>query len=423
MNNKTSFVKNVLVMVSGTAIAQIISFLAIPVITRMYGPEAYGILGVYIAVAALLIPISALTYPIAIVLPNSQRRAEKIASVSIYTTILLTLFILIIISVFKNHLLLIFNLEVIGNYIFLLPLVILFSGIHQTLEQWNIRELRYKRLANATAIHSIIHNSMIIGLGLISPFHHILIIMETLKNALKAILISFKSFSIYNVKNILNINFKKLFLTARNYKDFPIYRAPEVLLSSSSQAIPILLLSSFFGPSVVGFYTLSKTVLAAPTQLIGKSIGDVIYPKLSNAFNESRDIQKLVTKSTLYLAVLGVLPFGIVILFGPQLFSLVFGEEWNMAGEFARWLSLWSYCLFINIPAVKALPVLSAQAFHLKFTVILLIVRTFSMIFAYHFTQNEIEVVKYAAISSSILNIFLILITIKLSKNLNSKQI
>jgi O-antigen/teichoic acid export membrane protein len=48
-------------------------------------------------------------------------------------------------------------------------------------------------------------------------------------------------------------------------------------------------------------------------------------------------------------------------LFGPWLFSLVFGEAWAVAGEYARWLALFFLFNFINKPSVASVPVLGIQ--------------------------------------------------------------
>lgn len=60
-------------MASGTAMAQVISMLLAPIITRLYGPEAYGMMGTFMAIIGIFTPIAALTYPIAIVLPKIMK--------------------------------------------------------------------------------------------------------------------------------------------------------------------------------------------------------------------------------------------------------------------------------------------------------------------------------------------------------------
>lgn len=58
---------------------------------------------------------------------------------------------------------------------------------------------------------------------------------------------------------------------------------------------------------------------------------------------------------------ISLIPFGCVFLFGPMLFSLVFGAEWFVAGEYARWLALFFLFNFVNKPSVASVPVLGIQ--------------------------------------------------------------
>src|SRR5699024_7637402 len=58
------FVRNVFIVASGAVGAQILSLLLYPIITRLYGPEAFGVLGTFTALTKIVIPIAALTYPV-----------------------------------------------------------------------------------------------------------------------------------------------------------------------------------------------------------------------------------------------------------------------------------------------------------------------------------------------------------------------
>ena len=69
----------------------------------------------------------------------------------------------------------------------------------------------------------------------------------------------------------------------------------------------------------------------------------------------------LIIKATGWLACIGCVPFGVVVVLGPWLFSTIFGVEWIIAGEYARWLALFFFFNFINKPSVVAVPVLGIQ--------------------------------------------------------------
>src|SRR5699024_12287359 len=81
------FVRNVVIMASGTAAAQAISLALTPIITRLYGPEAYGLMGVFMAIIQTIAPVAALTYPIAVVLPKRDEDAKGLMKLYWYISI------------------------------------------------------------------------------------------------------------------------------------------------------------------------------------------------------------------------------------------------------------------------------------------------------------------------------------------------
>lgn len=56
------FVRNVATLAAGTAAAQAIAMVFSPIITRLYGPEAFGLLAIFTSVVGLLSAGVALSY-------------------------------------------------------------------------------------------------------------------------------------------------------------------------------------------------------------------------------------------------------------------------------------------------------------------------------------------------------------------------
>ena len=69
---KNSFLKNIVLVVSGTALAQLISILFTPILTRLYSPESFGVLGSFNAILSFILPLAALNYPASIVLAKDN---------------------------------------------------------------------------------------------------------------------------------------------------------------------------------------------------------------------------------------------------------------------------------------------------------------------------------------------------------------
>ncbi|MCI0590960.1 MAG: oligosaccharide flippase family protein, partial [Gammaproteobacteria bacterium] len=187
-----------------------------------------------------------------------------------------------------------------------------------------------------------------------------------------------------------------------------LYRTPQIFINAVSQSLPVLMLASFFGPAQAGFYAIGRAVLGVPSTLIGQSVGDVFYPRIAEAAHNGENLTRLILKATLALAVAGFAPFAIVVAFGPWLFGYVFGAEWVTAGEYARWLALWMFFMFLNNPSVNALPILSAQGFHLIFTIFTIATRVIMLAAGYYVFDSDLVAVALFGASGAIINILLI---------------
>ena len=49
-----NFFRNILILMTGTVSIQLLNFLLTPVITRLYTPEAFGALGLFLSIISLL---------------------------------------------------------------------------------------------------------------------------------------------------------------------------------------------------------------------------------------------------------------------------------------------------------------------------------------------------------------------------------
>ena len=64
------FLRHVLTLVTGTAVAQAVSFLMTMVLARVYSPHDMGMLATYTSVAGIVMAVAALRYDMAVMLPR-----------------------------------------------------------------------------------------------------------------------------------------------------------------------------------------------------------------------------------------------------------------------------------------------------------------------------------------------------------------
>ena len=388
-----------------------------PLITRLYGPEAYGIQGVFVSIAGIIGTVAAMTYPIAIVLPKSDADALGLARLSMLLAIVISLLVTLALFLFGPQILSLLNTQEISPFLYLIPASMLISVASAVVGQWLIRKKAFILTAKVSVWQSLLISSAKTALGYVHPTAAVLIVTNALGGLLSPALMLLGLRR--GRKNLAGETETKgsephlsLWTLARRHRDFPLLRAPQVLLNAASQSLPILLLSSYFGASAVGFYSIAIAVLAAPAGLIGDSVMQVFYPRFNDAMHKGEDPSALMLKATIGMGLLGLLPFSVVVAFGPFLFDTVFGSAWRTAGDYARWLAIWSFFAFVNRPAVAAIPVIRIQAIFLIYEIMSVLLRVSALYIGFTILRSDIRAVQAFSAAGAALNISLILYVI-----------
>jgi O-antigen/teichoic acid export membrane protein len=415
---KSAFLRNVAVIAGGTVFAQLVTIAFSPIITRLYGPGAFGVLGVFLSVVTILSTISSLCYVHAVVLPKEDADGLRILYLSLKIAAIISLISAGIVIPFRQNIAVLLGMEAIAPYFFLVPISVFFAALAQGYDQWLIRKKHFRASSTITIIQSLSLNGLKTGIGFFAPFAVVLIGLSTLGHGIHALLSAV--FSRQSRQRVREIMVKqdqgRIRELANEYRDFPYYRTPQVFLNSISRNLPALLLASLFGPASAGLYAIGIRVLTLPSSLISQALGKVFLPRITEAAHRGENMQGLIIKATLGLASVGIIPYGLVIVLGPWLFGLVFGDEWVRAGEYARWLALWLYFGFMNVPSVQATAVLGLQRWMLTYELITVALRVFSLIIGFFLFHSDLTVIILFSIVGIACNCFLIINVILLSR-------
>jgi O-antigen/teichoic acid export membrane protein len=386
-----------------------------PLITRLYGPENFGVLGTFTAVVTVAMPIAALSYPLAIVLPKRDSDALGLARLSIIIAGVTSALFAIVLLAFNKPITTILSLQAISEFTILIPVMMFVSTCLSVVSQWLIRKKQFGPTAKVSIIHALILNLAKVSSGVVAPYATSLLTLATFGNALRAAMLFLVARQGRSPTNFPQENSSLRELARRHY-DFALYRSPQILVNSLSQTLPILLLATYFGPASAGFYALGKSVLGMPAALIGRSVADVFYPRINEAALNQERCDKLIIKATVALAAVGIVPFGLVAAAGPWMFALVFGEEWRAAGDYARWLSLWFYFGFMNTPCVGAIPVLGLQRGFLGYEVLSILMRVAALAIGFRLYSSDTVAVALFSLAGIILNALLIVAVVAIAK-------
>ena len=331
---KSEFAKNVLTLMTGTTIAQAIPIAISPILTRLYSPKDFGIYALFIAIVSILASVINGRYELAIMLPKKDEDAINIFALGFIINSTLSGILLIIISLFNGYFVKLLNNSEIGIWLYFIPFVVFFLGLFNLLSYYNNRLKNYKDLAKANVIKSIVMAVVQLGIGFIKQGAAGLISGQLLSQLfantklLKNIFIDK-----YLVSKISKL---KIFSLAKRYKKFPLFSIWAVLANTLSKHLTNILISTFFNVATLGFYSLVQRVLDMPSTLIGNSIAQVFFEEATQEKKDNGRVSKTFNATLKKLLIISVPIFILIFLTIEDLFAIVFGEEWRVAGKYAK---------------------------------------------------------------------------------------
>lgn len=366
---KNNFLRNVGVLLSGTVVGQVLAVISAPLLTRLYSPEDFGLFAVYAGLLSIFTIIASMRYELAIPLPEDDQTAADIVVLSLTIVMCTSIISALFVFFFGDWLVMKIGVPALGNKIWLLPLGVVFIGLYQVLNFWCIRKKRFFDIGQ-TRIKQSTTTVIIQLLG--SKFGSVtLIIGHTIGQFIGGGVLVRSALSYPEFRKIKQVRFKEI---AMRYKQFPIYSTFSGLFNEAGQQLPTLMFASLFSPAAAGLYALTRRVLAMPMTMIGSAVANVFLSNAADAYREGR-IASLVELIHNKLAHIAMPPVIVLIAAGPDIFSLLFGEHWEEAGVFARWMAPWLYIVFITSPLSCLFEVMEKQKHGAVLQCILLAVR------------------------------------------------
>lgn len=340
MKIKSDFAKNVLTVLSGSSIALVIPLLISPLLSRIFSPEQFGYLALYVSMCAIGVVIASGRFELTIVLAPSNRYAYYLAMVAFGLTALFCVVFFVGLGVLA-----LFRPEFIERYlpipiVFpLLPVGIFLLTATQILTAWSVRRKHYKQISQARVLQSAALCGGQLTTGALSFTMFGLVLGHTLGAACmtyrlwRASVREFREFA-------RTASMRRVVAAAKRYKDFPRFMIVGQLANVVSSQTPILLLTALYGTQAAGFYSLADRMLVIPSAFIAASIGEVYRQEAAASFNRDGHCRGIFVKAAKRLALLGLAPALIAVIAAPTLFPIIFGQAWVEAGKIAAILGV-----------------------------------------------------------------------------------
>lgn len=393
-------VANVLIVAGGAAAGQAVAFAFSPLLTRIYSPEAFGLQGVFLSLISILGPFVTFRYPMAIVMADDESEAARLCRISMLIAFALSLLLGLMLLAAREPIQTLMGAEALGSLIWFLPPALFCVAFQEVADNRAMRMGRFRLVGAVTVIQAFLTNLVRTIGGLIMPTAAVLMAVTAFAPSIQATLLRLGSPYMENFReSFLRVGVLK---TLWKHKDFALYRAPTDVLNAASQSVPVIMLAALYSPAAAGFYTLTRSVLNLPANVIGLSVGNVLYARFAELAQAGKPLSGLLLRSTFALLTLAPVIIGLGWL-APPAFAFIFGDEWRDAGYYARWMAVWIALMIANSPSTRVAAVIGRQDAALVFNIVLLVMRSAVFLYCARTYTDAVTAVAYFSIGSSIM--------------------
>lgn len=353
------FAHSVGTLVGGTAIAQGLAVLALPILTRMYTPEDFSVLAIYASILGIASVVACMRLEIAIPMPERDQDAANLLALALASSATVALFGAIVVWALSGRIVELFGQPTIRQFLWLIPLGIWLASSYSAVQYWSTRKKKFRRIATTRVVQSLGGVGTQVGLGAagIAPFG--LILGHMISTGAGLVRLGRNAWR-EDRSALATIDLQGMQCMLREYKRFPKYSTFEAFANNAGTQLPIVIIAALaIGPEA-GFLMLATRVMAAPMALIGGAVSQVYLSRASSELREGK-LGTFTADSIGGLAKTGVGPLIFAGVMAPLVFPVLFGAGWGRAGEMIAWMTPWFVLQFLSSPISMALHVTGNQ--------------------------------------------------------------
>ena len=162
---QTKFWRQVATLSSGAIGAQVLSVLTLPILSRLYLPEAYGIFGIFVATVALMVVVVNGGFELAIMLPKSDEESDHLVMISLRLATGISLVLLLLLWLAGESLLTFLEIGEMWGWHLLIAGSLWLEGLAQPLTYALNRRQKYRSLALSRLLRAILTVGVSLWLG------------------------------------------------------------------------------------------------------------------------------------------------------------------------------------------------------------------------------------------------------------------
>lgn len=339
------YLQHVLTLLSSAVAAQLLALLLMPILTRLYSPEAFGIFNAFVSYSGTFALFLFVSVELAIVRPKSLGGVNRVLGLLGFI-VAITASIIFFTILLELELYSYIGFDKLFQVKFFVIFGTIFAAMNIVLMHMITRIELFSVYAKTQVAFVLTRFIFTLGLFYLGFTNNGLLIGFLIPTIINILYLAHKvNISSYRP----NLNWQSIKATSTKYKDLIIYNTPASVISSIIVNFPIFFILKNYGIEMAGLFGLAYRMVLLPISSVNKAVGQILYKKLIDKRNDARYILWFIVKNISLLST--ALPFFLLLyIFGEDIFGFVFGEQWRRSGSIASLMSPYIFLNFVISP-------------------------------------------------------------------------
>ena len=394
------FVRNSGTLLSGSVVAQGITFVAYLLLSRLYLPADFGLYNIFYSYIEVLIILSTCKYEMAIVKADSEAEAAALTRFSLWLNAAVSAVILVATVVLS--LLRVEAVPLPPLLLLLIPLMVFFCGTTRVYTFAFDRYSHFRQIAAAEVVTSLSGTLLKVAFGLLAAvsqlFHLVGLPLGTILGKVAGNV--YYRAGMRRLPSVAPATPLRPLL--RKHRNFPLYSMPRELVSSFSANLPFMWLGLYFDNALLGLFSLAYTFTMRPVNILANTFEKVFYPSAKEKIDLHQPLGRDLSRFLLTLTAV-VLPVLLVaFFFAEPLFTFLFGPKWIGTGYYVRCLVPWIGVLLLTNSLAFVPNVFATQRTDFLFQLVQLLFRVAALAIGLSRGDFALAVLCFCAVSTAV---------------------
>nr|WP_278357745.1 oligosaccharide flippase family protein [Acinetobacter lwoffii] len=302
----------------------IVTFIALPVLTRLYSVADFGVYGIALAIVSILSTVANLRLDQALLVAEKQDKKSLIFEGAVFSTVIAVISGMVISFILNVEMAFAVAAGVLANTL----IQSLYNYQFSTHQEYFCAGLNIFRSTLVVAVQLSL--PLVMQISLVNSYNVSSIIM------IVVVLIYFMKHQLYQVS----------WQAFKNYKDFIYSNTRHALLNSFSHNLPYYVVSHFVGVQAMGFYAIVERTLRVPINLISQTLRQFFIRQFKNTESNQNAL-----KASVLLSLVSLPLFVIFLILPESVYLWIFGREWVGISTYFQILALGYWAIFCNPPS------------------------------------------------------------------------